>query len=150
MAIDAAKLKDILSLALKQLDKLGDNYPIETVSNTYFLGHPNYFLGIASEGYINLDEIIDGDLGANIDTASILDKLVYLNDESPIIIGILEDIEQIAIEDGFSPEQLDAMEDLETIDELHYYLLDNLSYGAFEEYSELVDERYSDFIRNRH
>lgn len=144
MAINAAKLKDILRLALEQLDKLGDNYPIETVSNTYFLRYPKYFLGIASEGYINLDEIIDGDLGANIDTASTLDKLVYLNDEAPYAHDIFDDIFDIAIKDGFSQEQLNALDETKTIDEFHHYLLDNLSYGAFEEYATLVDERFSE------
>ena len=136
MTIDVAKLKNILRLALEQLDKLGDNYPIEVVSNTYFLGHPKYFLSMASEGYINLDEIIEGDLGADIDIdeSSTLNKFVYLNDEMLDSHIIFDDLLDIVLEDGFSQAQLDAMDDTKTVDELHYYLLDNLS----------------DFMRERH
>ena len=53
------KLKRVLNRVLENLEDFDDDKEICMVSNTYFLGHPHYFLGIAGYdgGYINLDEI---------------------------------------------------------------------------------------------
>jgi len=61
MSIKVSKLKDILQTALNTLDELEDDQEIRLVSNTYFLGNPNVFIGIAgyNGGYLNLDEIED-------------------------------------------------------------------------------------------
>lgn len=53
-------LKKILEEKLEILEELDEEAEIKKVSNTYFLGHPKYFLGIAGSydgGYINLDTL---------------------------------------------------------------------------------------------
>lgn len=60
------QLKEILASYLDILENYDDENEIKLVSNTYFLGHPQFFLGIAGSydgGYLNLD-----DLEANIIT----------------------------------------------------------------------------------
>ena len=51
------ELKDLLQEKLEVLEEYDDEQKINMVTNTYFLGHPNYFLGIAGSngGYIALD-----------------------------------------------------------------------------------------------
>ena len=51
------KLKQILEDALEILEQYENTDKVKMVSNTYFLGNPYYFLGIAgyNGGYIALD-----------------------------------------------------------------------------------------------
>lgn len=58
-----AKLKQILQDQLDNLEQSDDNQEIKMVSNTYFLGHPKYFLGIAGYdgGYISFDDPVEED-----------------------------------------------------------------------------------------
>lgn len=53
-----AKLKQILQEQLDNLEQFDDNQTVKMVSNTYFLGHPYYFLGVAGYdgGYISFDD----------------------------------------------------------------------------------------------
>lgn len=53
------KLKRVLNRVLENLEDFDDDKEVHMVSNTYFLGNPHYFLGIAGYdgGYINLDNI---------------------------------------------------------------------------------------------
>ena len=50
-------LKELLEQTLETLENYDDEKEIKLVSNTYFLGHPNYFLGVAgyNGGYLALD-----------------------------------------------------------------------------------------------
>ena len=59
MSIKVGKLKDILEGVLSDLEGLEDDQEIRLVSNTYFLGHANYFLGISGYdgGYLDLNNI---------------------------------------------------------------------------------------------
>ncbi len=59
--ITVRNLKNKLENVLSQLDDLEDDQKINLVSNTYFLGHPRLFLGIAGYegGYLALDCIED-------------------------------------------------------------------------------------------
>jgi len=59
--ITVRNLKKKLENVLSQLDDLEDDQKINLVSNTYFLGHPRLFLGIAGYegGYLALDCIED-------------------------------------------------------------------------------------------
>lgn len=63
-------IKDLKNFLEDLLENLNENYDddqkVEKVSNTYFLGHPNYFLGIAGYydgGYINLDNPVSEEEG---------------------------------------------------------------------------------------
>ena len=51
------ELKDLLNQILENLDDYDSDKEVDMVSNTYFLGHPMHFLGIAGSkgGYISLD-----------------------------------------------------------------------------------------------
>lgn len=51
------ELKEILNNALEVLEQYEDNDKVKMVSNTYFLGYPRHYLGIAGSegGYIALD-----------------------------------------------------------------------------------------------
>ena len=57
----SSRVRRILQLTLDRLDAIDDcgkeDIDIKTVSNTYFLGGCNYFLGVSGYdgGYINLD-----------------------------------------------------------------------------------------------
>lgn len=58
------ELKDLLEEVLDSLEDYEDDQEIRLVSNTYFLGHANYFLGISGYdgGYLNLRDIrVDDD-----------------------------------------------------------------------------------------
>lgn len=57
------ELKEKLQGVIDDLDNYDDDQKVEMVSNTYFLGHPHMFLGIAgyNGGYINLDNPVDED-----------------------------------------------------------------------------------------
>ena len=59
MSIKVERLKRILKNALSDLEGLNDDQEIKLVSNTYFLGHANYFLGISGYdgGYLDLNNI---------------------------------------------------------------------------------------------
>lgn len=59
MSIKVSRLKDILQTALNELDNYEDDQKISLVSNTYFLGHANYFIGISgyNGGYLDLNNI---------------------------------------------------------------------------------------------
>lgn len=59
MSIKVSKLKQILENALSDLEGLDDDQEVKLVSNTYFLGHANYFLGISGYdgGYLDLNDI---------------------------------------------------------------------------------------------
>ena len=59
MSIKVSRLKDILQTALDELDNYEDDQKISLVSNTYFLGHANYFIGISGYdgGYLDLNNI---------------------------------------------------------------------------------------------
>lgn len=59
MSIKVSRLKDILQTALNELDNYEDDQKISLVSNTYFLGHANYFIGISGYdgGYLDLNNI---------------------------------------------------------------------------------------------
>lgn len=59
MSIKVSRLKDILQTALNELDNYEDDQKINLVSNTYFLGHANYFIGISGYdgGYLDLNNI---------------------------------------------------------------------------------------------
>lgn len=60
MTITVADLKEKLQGVIDELDECyDDNDKIRMVSNTYFLGNANMFLGIAgyNGGYINLSNI---------------------------------------------------------------------------------------------
>jgi len=58
-----AKLRQYLQEAIDTLEIYDDNKEVNMVSNTYFLGHPQIFLGISGldGGYINLDNPVDDD-----------------------------------------------------------------------------------------
>ena len=53
------ELKQLLIEVLDNLEQYDDKDEVKMVSNTYFLGNPNHFLGIAgyNGGYIALDDI---------------------------------------------------------------------------------------------
>ena len=57
------KLKRVLQDTLKDLDQYDDDQEVKMVSNTYFLGHPMYFLGVAGYdgGYISFDNLVEED-----------------------------------------------------------------------------------------
>lgn len=59
MSITVSDLKDILQNALDNLEDYDDNQKVRLVSNTYFLGHANQFLGISGYdgGYLDLNNI---------------------------------------------------------------------------------------------
>lgn len=59
MSITVSDLKDILQNALDNLEDYDDNQKVRLVSNTYFLGHANQFLGISGYdgGYLDLNDI---------------------------------------------------------------------------------------------
>lgn len=59
MSIKVSDLKDILQNALENLEDYDDNQKVRLVSNTYFLGHANQFLGISGYdgGYLDLNDI---------------------------------------------------------------------------------------------
>ena len=59
MSIKVSKLKQILKNALSDLEGLEDEQEVHLVSNTYFLGHANHFLGISgyNGGYLDLNNI---------------------------------------------------------------------------------------------
>ena len=59
MSITVSDLKDILQNALDNLEYFSDNQKVRLASNTYFLGHANYFLGISGYdgGYLDLNDI---------------------------------------------------------------------------------------------
>ena len=60
MSITVKNLKEKLQSVIDDLEQNYDNeQKVRMVSNTYFLGHPNMFLGIAGRdgGYINLHDI---------------------------------------------------------------------------------------------
>lgn len=59
MSITVGELKDILQTAIESMEDLDDNQKISLVSNTYFLGNANHFIGISGYdgGYCNLDDI---------------------------------------------------------------------------------------------
>lgn len=60
MSITVKKLKEKLQSVIDDLEQnYDDEQKVCMVSNTYFLGHPNMFLGIAGHdgGYINLSDI---------------------------------------------------------------------------------------------
>lgn len=60
MSITVKDLKEKLQSVIEDLEQnYDDEQKIRMVSNTYFLGHPNMFLGIAGYdgGYINLSDI---------------------------------------------------------------------------------------------
>ena len=55
-------LKELLEGALEVLEQYDDEQKIKLVSNTYFLGHPRAFIGIAGYddgGYVALDWLED-------------------------------------------------------------------------------------------
>lgn len=58
-----AQLRDKLQSIIDNLDEYDDDKEVNVVSNTYFLGHPYYFLGMAGRdgGYVNLDNPCDDD-----------------------------------------------------------------------------------------
>ena len=51
------QLKELLEEKLEILEQYDEDKKIKLVSNTYFLGHPQYFLGVAgyNGGYLALD-----------------------------------------------------------------------------------------------
>ena len=51
------QLKELLESSLEILEDYDEDTKIPLVSNTYFLGHPNAFIGIAgyNGGYLALD-----------------------------------------------------------------------------------------------
>lgn len=54
------QLKQQLESYLNILEDYEDEMELKLVSNTYFLGNPKYFLGIAGSydgGYLNLDSL---------------------------------------------------------------------------------------------
>lgn len=54
------QLKEIFASYLDILDNYEDEMEVKLQSNTYFLGHPHYFLGISGMsdgGYLNLDNL---------------------------------------------------------------------------------------------
>ena len=55
------KLKKVLQSTIDELDGYGDDQEVKMVSNTYFLGHPMYFLGVAGYdgGYISFDDLVE-------------------------------------------------------------------------------------------
>lgn len=59
MSITVSDLKDILQNALDNLEDFDDNQKVQLVSNTYFLGNANQFLGISGYdgGYLDLNDI---------------------------------------------------------------------------------------------
>jgi len=59
MSITVGELKDILQTAIESMEDLDDNQKISLVSNTYFLGNANHFIGISGYdgGYCDLDDI---------------------------------------------------------------------------------------------
>lgn len=59
MSITVSDLKNILQNALDNLEDYDDNQKVRLVSNTYFLGHANQFLGISGYdgGYLDLNDI---------------------------------------------------------------------------------------------
>lgn len=59
MTISAQRLRTYLQRAIDRLDELDEDAKVKMVTNTYFLGDCNVFLGISgySGGYVNLDRI---------------------------------------------------------------------------------------------
>ena len=59
MSIKVSRLKEILQTALDELNNYEDDQKISLVSNTYFLGHANCFIGISGYdgGYLDLNNI---------------------------------------------------------------------------------------------
>ena len=59
MSITVGELKDILQTAIESMEDLDDNQKVSLVSNTYFLGNANHFIGISgyNGGYCDLDNI---------------------------------------------------------------------------------------------
>ena len=57
------KLKRVLQSTLDELDNYDDEQEVKMVSNTYFLGNPQYFLGVAGYdgGYISFDNLVEDD-----------------------------------------------------------------------------------------
>ena len=57
------ELKRILNNVVSDLEFYEDDQEIKMVSNTYFLGNPKYFLGVAGYdgGYINFDNMVAED-----------------------------------------------------------------------------------------
>lgn len=53
------ELKQQLANYLEILEDYDDELKIKLEPNTYFLGHPTYFLGVAGYdgGYLNLDDL---------------------------------------------------------------------------------------------
>lgn len=51
------QLKELLEEKLEILEQYDEDKKIKLASNTYFLGHPQYFLGVAgyNGGYLALD-----------------------------------------------------------------------------------------------
>lgn len=55
--VTVGEIKQILQDSLDQLEDYDDSDEVKSVSNTYFLRGCEHFLGISSEGYINLSDI---------------------------------------------------------------------------------------------
>lgn len=59
MSIKVSRLKSVLQNAIDELDNFEDDQKIVLVSNTYFLGPANYFIGISGMdgGYLDLNNM---------------------------------------------------------------------------------------------
>ena len=57
------QLKRILKSLLEELENYENNQTVKMVSNTYFLGHPDYFLGVSGYdgGFISFDDPVEED-----------------------------------------------------------------------------------------
>lgn len=55
------QLRRVLENVLSELEEYEDDKEVKMFSNTYFLGHPMYFLGVAGwdGGYISFDQLVE-------------------------------------------------------------------------------------------
>ena len=77
-----SRLKALLERIIKKLENFNESSEIKTVTNTYFLGDCSYFLGLSSEGYVNLDDIDIEDEEGEIVTLHDVDLCINIYNNS--------------------------------------------------------------------
>lgn len=145
---DKPTVDDIVKFLRKTADSFESNYdlesPVKKVSNTYFLGQPRYFLGIAGTdgGYINLDSPIDDEYDESLKSKSVKESW-----EGEDIIDDLVDRAKSLIEEG--QDASDAVS--EAIDAGLIYTDDIFAlaqhYGSIDD-SALIESYYDDLYND--
>ena len=140
---DKPTVGDVVNFLRETADSFESNYALDSnvkkVSNTYFLGHPYYFLGIAGTdgGYINLDSPVD-EYDEGLKSKSVKESW-----EGESIIDDLIDRAKSLIEEGHDAD--DAVS--EAIDEGLIYTDDIFAlaqhYGSIDD-STLLESYYED------